>query len=225
MASASVRSTEILVRTSGKTSAFDHKLDAILGAAARVMAREGYGQSTIRKVAREADMSLAGLYHYFSSKEELLFLIQFHTFDTILRHLDERLKSISDPRERLRVMVVNHLEHFLSRMNELKVCAGEMETLSGDFHERVRALRQRYLKTTLEIVESIGETVGTPGVEPWPATLFLFGMLNWIYMWYPEQEETPGDILTDQLVTLFLEGYLPRDGRTAHAEKEDRGHV
>jgi len=212
MASASVRSTEILVRTSGKTSAFDHKLDAILGAAARVMAREGYGQSTIRKVAREADMSLAGLYHYFSSKEELLFLIQFHAFDTILSRLSERLEPVTDPRARLRVMVVNHLEHFLSRMNELKVCAGEMETLSGDFHERVRALRQRYLKTTLEIVESIGETVGTPGVEPWPATLFLFGMLNWIYMWYPAIEGTSAEEIADQVLVLFLHGYLPREG-------------
>jgi len=212
MASASVRSTEILVRTSGKTSAFDHKLDAILGAAARVMAREGYGQSTIRKVAREADMSLAGLYHYFSSKEELLFLIQFHAFDTILSRLSERLEPVTDPRARLRVMVVNHLEHFLSRMNELKVCASEMETLTGDYHQRVRAHRQRYLKTALGIVESIGETAGTPGVEPWPATLFLFGMLNWIYMWYPAIEGTSAEEIADQVLVLFLHGYLPREG-------------
>jgi len=211
MASTPVRSTDILVRSSGKTSAFDHKLDDILGAAARVMAREGYGQSTIRRVAREAGMSLAGLYHYFSSKEELLFLIQFHTFDTILNRLDERLEPVSEPRERLRVMVVNHLEHFLSRMNELKVCASEMETLTGDYHQRVRAHRQRYLKIALEIVESTGKTVGTPRVEPWPATLYLFGMLNWIYMWYPAVEGTTAEELADQVLLLFLHGFLPRE--------------
>jgi AcrR family transcriptional regulator len=211
MASAPVPSNELLIRPTGTASAFDHKLDAVLGAAARVMAREGYGRSTIRMVAREADMSLAGLYHYFASKEELLFLIQFHTFETILNRLDERLAAVTDPRERLRVMVVNHLEHFLSRVNELKVCAGEMETLSGDFHERVRALRQRYLKTTLEIVESISEEAGKSRVDSWPATLHLFGMLNWIYMWYPAAEGTSAEELADQMLILFLDGFLPRE--------------
>jgi AcrR family transcriptional regulator len=210
MASESVRSHDLLIRPTGTATAFDHKLDAVLAAAARVMAREGYGRSTIRMVAREADMSLAGLYHYFGSKEELLFLIQFHTFQTILSRLDERLASVVVPRDRLRVMVVNHLEHFLTRMNELKVCAGEMETLSGEFHERVRALRQRYLTTTLGIVESISEEAGTSGVDPWPATLHLFGMLNWIYMWYPAVAGTSAEELADQVLSLFLDGFLPR---------------
>jgi AcrR family transcriptional regulator len=212
MTSAPVPPNELLIRPTGEATAFDHKLDAVLGAAARVMAREGYGRSSIRMVAREADMSLAGLYHYFASKEELLFLIQFHTFETILNRLDERLTLVDEPRDRLRVMVVNHLEHFLSRMNELKVCAGEMETLSGEFHERVRALRQRYLQTTLEIVESIGAGAGELKVDPWPATLHLFGMLNWIYMWYPAVEGPGAEELADQVLILFLDGFLPREG-------------
>ena len=211
MAPTPVKSTDPLIRSAGRTSAFAHKLDTILGAAAHVMAREGYSQSTIRKVAREADMSLAGLYHYFASKEELLFLIQFHTFDMILHRLGERLAPVTHPRDRLRVMVVNHLEHFLSRMNELKVCASEMETLTGDYHERVRALRQRYLRTTLEIVESIGDEAGKSRVDPWPATLYLFGMLNWIYMWYPAVEGTSAEELADQVLILFLDGFLPRE--------------
>jgi hypothetical protein len=112
--------------------------------------------------------------------------------------------------ERLRVMVVNHLEHFLARMDELKVCASDMETLTGDYYERVRALRQRYLRTTLEIVESLGGSTTAARVDPWPATLYLFGMLNWIYMWYPAVEGATAEELGDQVLTLFLEGYLPR---------------
>jgi AcrR family transcriptional regulator len=210
MTQATVQSTDPLVRSADRSSAFDHKLELILGAAARVMAREGYGQSTIRMVAREAGMSLAGLYHYFASKDELLFLIQFHTFETIVRRLNERLENVDDPKEQLRVMVTNHLEHFLSRMNELKVCANEMDTLSGDYYEQVRELRQKYLKVTLGIVEQIGERVGGPRIDSWLATLYLFGMLNWIYMWYPAVENTSADTLADQVMVLFLEGFLPR---------------
>jgi len=195
-----------------RTKGYDRKLEHVVAAAARVIARQGYGQSTLRQVSLEADMSLAGLYHYFSSKEELLFRIQYHTFDAILQGLVERLEGIDDPQEGLRVMVTNHLEHFLAHMDELKVCAGEMETLTGDYYEQVRVLRQRYLGVTVELVESIATEAGGTRADPRLATLYLFGMLNWIYMWYPAAEGTAAETLANQVLILFLDGFLPRDG-------------
>ena len=47
----------------------------------------------MRDLSRAAGMSLAGLYHYFESKEDLLYLIQKHTFRTIIERLQERLKN------------------------------------------------------------------------------------------------------------------------------------
>ena len=196
-----------------RTKGYDRKFERVLAAGARVISRDGYGQATVRQVAREADMSLAGLYHYFTSKEDLLFLIQHHTFEAILQGLVERLAGVDDPKHRLRVMVINHLEHFMSRMDELKVCASEMESLTGDYYEQVRVLRHRYLKVTVDIVESIATETGGTKADPRLATLYLFGMLNWIYMWYPAAEGTSAETLADQVLILFLDGFLPRGGR------------
>jgi AcrR family transcriptional regulator len=198
-------------RSTNRSDAFDAKLEGVLAAGARVIARDGYGNATIRQVAHEAGMSLAGLYHYFSSKEELLFLIQHHTFGAILERLEERLEGVHDPRRRLSVMVANHLEHFLARMDDLRVCARELESLSSHYFEQVEALRHRYFGITLEIVESIGREAGGSRAEPRLATLYLFGMLNWIYMWYPDTDGVSGEEMTEQLLALFLEGYLPRE--------------
>ncbi len=197
--------------STNRSDAYDEKLEGVLAAGARVIARDGYGNATIRQVAREAGMSLAGLYHYFSSKEELLFLIQHHTFGAILERLEERLDGILEPRRRLSVMVANHLEHFLARMDDLRVCARELESLSGHFFEQVEAFRRRYFGITLEIVESISRETGGSRAEPRLATLYLFGMLNWIYMWYPDTDGVSGEEMTEQLLALFLEGYLPRE--------------
>jgi len=199
-----------MARSTSRSDAFDAKLEGVLAAGARVIARDGYGNATIRQVAHEAEMSLAGLYHYFSSKEELLFLIQHHTFGAILERLEERLEGAHNPRRRLSVMVANHLEHFLARMNDLRVCARELESLSGHYFEQVEALRHHYFAITLEIVESISLEAGGSRSEPRLATLYLFGMLNWIYMWYPDTDGVSGEEMTEQLLALFLEGYLPR---------------
>jgi AcrR family transcriptional regulator len=191
-----------------RSAAYDERLEHVLAAGARVIAREGYGLSSVRQVAREARMSLAGLYHYFSSKEELLFQIQHHTFAAIVDRLEARLDGVSDPRERLRVMVVNHLEHFLERMDELKVCARELDSLRGRLYAEVEELRQQYFHITLEIVEAVGARAGAGPVSTRLATLYLFGMLNWIYMWFPSAAGLTAEDLADQIVGLFLDGYL-----------------
>lgn len=197
-------------RPIARTAGYDVKLERVLAAGARVFAREGYGRATIRQVSAEAGMSLAGLYHYFSSKEELLYLLQHHAFDAIVRELTARLDGVEEPRERLRELIANHLDYFLPRIDVLKVCAHELETLSGELYERVAERRREYFRLAHGIVTSIAKRAGGASVDARTATLYLFGMLNWIYMWYPAEGGSSGDVLTQRLIVLFLDGYLPR---------------
>ena len=66
----------------------------------------------MRDLARASGTSLSGLYYYFESKEKLLYLIQKHTFSTIVERLRGRLDEVSDPEQRIRVFILNHLEYF-----------------------------------------------------------------------------------------------------------------
>ncbi len=68
-----------------RTSAqFDGNLDRILRRAARVFCARGYDRASVRGISRATGVSLAGLYDYFSSKDELVYLIQRHAFETTL---------------------------------------------------------------------------------------------------------------------------------------------
>src|SRR5580698_9823821 len=84
---------------------YDRKLDELLRQAAAVFRTRGYHQASMRDIARATGVSLAGLYYYFSSKEELLFLIQRHAFETILAAAKDGLRDLQDPEERLRDLV------------------------------------------------------------------------------------------------------------------------
>ncbi len=74
------------------TARFDRRLGEILAHATEVFYRKGYEGASMRDLSRATGMSLAGLYHYFQSKERLLYLIQKHTFTTIVEKLKARLK-------------------------------------------------------------------------------------------------------------------------------------
>ena len=85
----------------------------------------------MRDLSRISGMSLAGLYHYFDSKEELLYLIQKHAFQTIIERVRERLAETSDPEERVRLFIENHLDYFLANKEAMKVLTHEDETLKN----------------------------------------------------------------------------------------------
>ena len=82
---------------SQSSSRYDQKLEFILRTSARVFASEGYHSTSMRDIARETGVSLAGLYYYCRSKEELLFLIQDNCFARVMERLLAQLESARDP--------------------------------------------------------------------------------------------------------------------------------
>src|SRR6201986_3322365 len=100
-------------------SRFDRRLAKVLHHAARIFYEKGYEGASMRDLSRAAGMSLAGLYHYFYSKEELLYLIQKHTFRTIIGRAQERLQATSGAEHRVRVFIANHLEYFLANKDAM----------------------------------------------------------------------------------------------------------
>jgi len=174
-----------------RTANFDHKLLALLRVAARVFAEAGYDKASIRRIAAEARMSLAGIYHYCTSKEQLLYYIQFQTFDSLLRGLEQCTANIADPRLRLAAAVRNHVRHFGDNMDALKVCARELQTLKGRAYREVHELRVAYFNAVHDIVTQLRPGTGAP-LDAWLATANLFGMINWFYQWYDHGRPSPG---------------------------------
>ena len=126
--------------TRRRAPGFDGKRLHLLKSAARVFSEVGYGRASMRLIAAETDLSLAGIYHYVASKEELLYWIQYHTFDSLLLDLTTSLEGVVEPSERLATAVQNHVRHFGENMHELKVCARELETLEGGAYDAVHEL-------------------------------------------------------------------------------------
>ncbi len=190
-----------------RTPAFDSKRLHLLAAAARAFSEMGYDRASMRRVAAEAQLSLAGIYHYVASKEELLYWIQIHTFDSLLRGLRACLEGVVDPRLRFAAAVRNHVLHFGENMPELKVCARELDTLDGGAYDEVYDRRRRYFEAMHEIVRGLHASCSL-SLDSWLATASLFGMLNWLYQWYkPDRAQVSLDHLAEQQIALFLNGY------------------
>ncbi len=162
----------------------DQKLEHILRTAAGIFAEKSYHSTSMRDIARATGVSLAGLYHYCKSKEELLFLIQDHCFGRVLERLEQRIKGLDDPLAKLQIFIDNHLSFFAANMAEMKVLSHEAESLAGDLHARVSTKKQKYARVARKILREIQDEREQPPVDLTVATYALFGMMNWIYNWY-----------------------------------------
>jgi AcrR family transcriptional regulator len=195
---------------------YDQKLEFILRNAARIFAEKNYHSTTMRDISRATGISLAGLYHYCKSKEELLFLIQDNCFGRVLESLEERLHAESDPLARLRIFIENHLSFFAANMAEMKVLSHEAESLAGDLHAHVSTKKDKYTKLARRILKDLqqAETVSSQ-VDLTVATYALFGMMNWIYNWYDPKGKLKVSELVENVTRLFLQGFIAGSSREA----------
>ncbi|MFL6227240.1 MAG: TetR/AcrR family transcriptional regulator [Pyrinomonadaceae bacterium] len=192
-------------------SRYDQKLEFILRTSARVFAEKGFHSTSMRDIARETKVSLAGLYYYCKSKDELLFLIQDNCFGHVLERLEARLKETSDPVERFRVVVENHLSFFAANMAEMKVLSHEAESLAGELYEKVSGKKRQYTRTVRRILAEVHQQRGgeQKKIDLTVATYALFGMMNWIYNWYDPKGKLSVSDLVETFARLFLSGMLP----------------
>jgi AcrR family transcriptional regulator len=182
------------------------KLGQILRASAQVFSEKGYDGASIRDVSRATGISLSGLYYYVKSKQEILYLIQICTFRTILARLERRLAGLTDPGDRLRALVQNHLDYFLRHPHEMKVLSREDEALQGDYAREVGDIKRSYYTTTLAIFEELRGTGRARRMNGRVAVLSLFGMMNWAPTWYRPQTDPQAGALADTMAGLFLHG-------------------
>lgn len=185
------------------------KLQLILRISAQIFAEHGFEATSIRDISRTSGVSLSGLYYYFESKQHLLYLIQYGAFTHVLETLGNRLVGVDEPAERLRLLVLNHIEYFLSHPNEMKVLSHEEEALDDPFREKILVIKRRYYAMAREIFDSVAAEGLAPAINPRVAVLSLFGMMNWPYKWHKPGVDPDAQELTAAIVGIFLHGILP----------------
>jgi AcrR family transcriptional regulator len=186
---------------------FDRRLGQILDHATEVFCEKGYEGASMRDLSRASGMSLAGLYHYFQSKERLLFLVQKNTFTTILETLKARLENVTDPEQRIRIFILNHLEYFVSNQQGLKVLAHEDESLKNGLSSEIAAIKREYYRICLGLMEDLRRKRRLD-FNSRTAVMSLFGMINWIYTWYNPRVDGNASALAERMGDIVLNGIV-----------------
>jgi AcrR family transcriptional regulator len=186
--------------------------DIIFREAARLFREKGYSGSTLRGLADRSGVKGGSIYHHYSSKQEILYVIMEQTMTNLINRVQLAIKDESDPLQKLRKAIIFHIEYHTLDRDQTYVADAELRSLEADNYKKIVTMRNSYEKIYRNILLE-GERAGKMRIENIKiGSRALLQMCTGISYWFdPDGEQSISEI-AENYVNLFLWGACGKSG-------------
>ncbi|HEV7324976.1 MAG TPA: TetR/AcrR family transcriptional regulator [Bosea sp. (in: a-proteobacteria)] len=185
---------------------FDEKRRSILDSAAAVFAKLGMERASMAQIAQENNVSKALLYHYYPSKDLLIFDIGRTHLVELEEAIIEADRPDLEPRARLRHLIGGVLENYRTASNFHQVLLNGTGSLTEAQRLELREMERRIVKAFSDVLTDINPALAQNRAGVTPVTMSLFGILNWVYTWFRPSGALSREGYADMVTALFLDG-------------------
>jgi AcrR family transcriptional regulator len=185
---------------------YDQKRLGILSRSAALFAAHGYTGTSITMIAEACGVSKALMYHYYSSKDAVLFDLLSHHLQHLVAVVEAASQSPGDGRERLLAIAAALLEAYRGADAEHQVQIASLKLLPAAEQESLKELERQLVALVSEALSAAVPAVATRRNLLKPLTMSLFGMLNWHYLWFREGKGITRDQYARMVTGLILAG-------------------
>lgn len=189
----------------------------ILDAAVRVFARQGFHATRVADIAIEADVAYGLVYHYFSSKEEVLNELFSERWSLLIAAVDEADRSAGTTREKLATVATFIVESYRNDPELMKVIIVEVTRAANTFgRTHLAEIRRAYESIARIVVEGQDSGEIRDDIDPTFASMVFYGAIEqmlsgWIFELIQTAGDDEYDRARDLLVTTLCEGLERRD--------------
>lgn len=183
---------------------YEQRREAILSAAARLYATKGFPGASVAELAKACGASKSLIYHYFPSKDDILYAVMVEHLDALTEAAESACASGSAD-ARLRALTVAFMRLYASAQNHHKVLVNELDNLPHERRAEVVAKQRRIIAAAEGVIAEIGSG-GAARVN----TMLFFGMINWTHTWYDPQGPFMPEALAMRVVEIMQRGVTPQ---------------
>jgi AcrR family transcriptional regulator len=169
---------------------------------------EGYDQTPLSKIAKSLGLVKAGLYHYFTSKEELLFFIHERNLKRDLIPLIESAEGMTDPAERLSYLMREYTKASMGRDASQRVLVHEVGKLSPEHRKVINQTWRRFFDLFRNSIAELEAAGKCKKLNKTFAAFALIGMCRWTFSWFDSDRRDSADELCDTYEEIFFKGIL-----------------
>lgn len=186
--------------------------ERIVQTALRLFELHGYHGVTVDQIVRESATSKGGFYHYFKSKDELLYTIHDHFITYVLDKAEEAYRTYTTPTERLYAIIKSFVMMFQLFKPHVTVFYQESLYLAPEYFQKIEIKRDRYKEMMFRVVqEGIEQGEFRPELPVPIMSMAIFGMINWTYKWYKSTGRYSIEEIADIYADLILHSTLTEE--------------
>ena len=185
---------------------YDQKRDAIVATAAHLFAARSFQGASVADLAKACSTSKSLVYHYFPSKEDILYEVMSCHLELLVRAADEVMTLGGlGPRSRLHSLALAFMKLYIGAADSHRVLLNELDNLPAERRADIIAKQRRIIEfVESQIREIRPELSGTAYSRP--VTMLFFGMINWTHTWFKPDKAVSVETLADVAVDLLLNG-------------------
>ena len=203
-----------------KGMVLDKRVRAVTEAAAELFSTRGFIETSMEEIARTAQLSKGGIYHYFKSKTEILDAIVSDFMDNVLADIEDQLARLEDAEKKLSFLVRRHVDIYIRHMHAARVLLKDANNLPSNERKQLTSKERLYYAAVAGVITPFLGEAPDKGVLT-AATFSLLGMCNWIYSWYdPKGPIDPGQ-LSEIIIAIFTKG-ICHVGQYANFARQDK---
>ncbi len=211
----------------GKSGApHEEKQRMIAEAVASLFEEKGFHGTSMREIAKAVGMSMGNLYHYISSKDDVLYLV----YRALYRKWEESsglpgTEEIQDPAERLRALMTNMLRVTYQNMELTQMTLRESKFLQKPALKKVLSTESEYIERFVKTIEE-GTRKGI--FKPFNAkimgnfiayNMFFYPLRSWYFRKTVSFEEVEKQIIDFTMNALLVHPEGNKKGRPKRGKR------
>ncbi|OKO76966.1 TetR family transcriptional regulator [Bradyrhizobium sp. NAS80.1] len=189
-----------------RASDYEQKRLSILTRAARLFAENGYGGASTTMIAEACGVSKALMYHYYSSKDDVLFDILDHHLKHLVDIAEAASQSPGSAEERLFAISSALLDAYRGADAEHQVQISSLKLLPTAQQRVLKSLERKLVAIVSEAIAGTIPSIAKRRDALTPLTMSLFAMLNWHFLWFREGKSLTREAYAKMVTALVLAG-------------------
>jgi|SRR5262245_8667966 len=207
-----------------RAATYDTQRQFILEAAARAFAELGFPSASMNDLARRCGVSKGLLYHYYTSKEQLLFDVTDQYTRRLVALVEEVERRVRDPALRLPELIRVFLEEYQTSQAQHMVLLHDLRFLPDTERRTVVGSERRVIEAFANAIRAAHRLpADLPIIKP--VTMMLFGMMNWTFTWLKPEKGVSYTEFGELVAEVFATGVTALAPRLARRQRTRRGAV
>ena len=183
---------------------YEQRRAEILDAAAEMFAEKGFDGASLFQIARKCGVSKALVYHYYQSKEALLYSMLSAHCNLLVETANQAVTTCTEPEAKLKALIRQLMGLYMRSRNVHVTLLNSLHVLSPEEQNEIKTLEKEVVKTIQDILQEL-----KPGLSSHTRTslsMYLMGAINWTYTWFRAEGPISHLDYADLATSAFLHG-------------------